>query len=52
MLFSLGITERDVLVRVHRGLVSEGAVVTPEERFGSFTRLAELLDWSQLEFTF
>ena len=52
MLFSLGITERDVLVRVHRGLVSEGAVVTPEEAVWVVHRLAELLDWSQLEFTF
>ena len=49
MLFSLGITERDVLERVYRGLVSEGAVVTQPEAVWVVHRLAELLDWSQLD---
>jgi len=49
MLFSLGITERDVLERVHRGLVGEGAVVTQPEAVWVVHRLAELLDWSRLE---
>lgn len=49
MLFSLGITENDVLVRVHRGLVGEAAVVTPLEAVWVVHRLAELLAWSQLK---
>ena len=49
MLFSLGITENDVLVRVHRGLIGEGAVVTPSEAVWVVHRLAELLGWSQLK---
>jgi len=49
MLFSLGITERDVLERVYRGLVSEGAVVTQPEAVWVVHRLAELLDWSRLD---
>lgn len=49
MLFSLGITERDVLERVYRGLIGEGAVVTPAEAVWVVHRLAELLDWSRLD---
>jgi hypothetical protein len=49
MLFSLGITERDVLERVYRGLVNEGAVVTQPEAVWVVHRLAELLDWSRLD---
>ncbi len=49
MLFSLGITERDVLERVYRGLVSEGAVVTKPEAVWVVHRLAELLNWSRLD---
>ena len=49
MLFSLGITERDVLGRVYRGLVSEGAVVTQPEAVWVVHWLAELLDWSRLD---
>ena len=49
MLFSLGITERDVLERVYRGLGSEGAVVTQPEAVWVVHRLAELLDWSRLD---
>jgi hypothetical protein len=51
MLFSLGITEQDVFERVHRGLVGEGAVVTPAEAVWVVHRLAELLEWSQLAIT-
>ena len=49
MLFSLGITERDVLERVYRGLVSDGAVVTQPEAVWVVYRLAELLNWSRLD---
>jgi len=45
MYFSLGITERDVLERCHRGLVAEGAVVSEAEAAWVIRRLAELLDW-------
>ena len=51
MLFSLGITERDVLERVSRGLVGESAVVTQPEAVWVVRRLAELLDWSQPDIT-
>lgn len=50
MQFSIGITERDVLVRVQRGLVGDGAVVTSQESVWIVHRLAELLGWYQLEF--
>jgi len=47
MLFSLGITEQQVLERCHRGLTgSEGAVVSAAEAQWVIRRLAELLDWS------
>lgn len=49
MQFSMGITERDVLERVQRGLVGDGAVVTPLEAVWVVHRLAELLGWSQLD---
>lgn len=49
MLFSLGITEHDVLQRVHRGLTVDGAVVTSREAVWVVHRLAELLTWSQLD---
>lgn len=49
LLFSLDITERDVLKRVHLGLVGEGAVVTQSEAVWVLHRLGELLDWSQLD---
>ncbi len=48
MLFGLGITENDVMLRVHRGLVGEGAVVAPAEAAWVVHRLAELLNWSRL----
>jgi hypothetical protein len=37
MFFSLGITERDVLERCHRGLIGEGAVVNEAEAGDSAT---------------
>lgn len=50
MEFNIGITERDVLVRVQRGLISDGAVVTSQESVWVVHRLAELLGWQQQEF--
>lgn len=47
-LFSLGITERDVLERMHGGLLGEAAVVSEAEAQWVICRLAELLDWPQL----
>ncbi len=44
-LFSLGITEQDVLQRMHQGLSAEGSVVQPNEARWVVTRLAELLGW-------
>jgi hypothetical protein len=46
MEFSLGITESDVLSRVHQGLLGEAAVVTPAEAQWVVCRLAELLAWA------
>ena len=43
-LWELGITEADVLRRVHRGLV-EGALVDAAEAHWVLRRLAELLGW-------
>jgi len=59
LLFSLGITESDVLVRVQRGLVGEiggevageEAVVSPAEASWVLSRLAELLNWKPLPAT-
>lgn len=50
MLFSLGITEQQVLERCHRGLASdeEGAVVSEAEAQWVTRRLAELLNWPAL----
>ena len=47
-LFSLGITERDVLERMHGGLLGDAAVVDAAEAQWVICRLAELLDWPQL----
>ncbi len=41
----MGITERDVLERCHRGLIGEGAVVNEAEAQWVIRRLAELLEW-------
>ncbi len=43
--FDLGITEADVLVQCHRGLLVEGSVVSSPEAGWVVRRLAELLDW-------
>lgn len=45
MQFSLGITENDVLERIHRGLTGESAVVTEPEARWVLCRVAELLGW-------
>ena len=44
-LFELGVTEGDVLERMHRGLLGPGAVVSPDEAWWVIHRLAELLGW-------
>jgi hypothetical protein len=48
MLFSLGLTERDVLERCQRGLLAQDAIVTAIEAAWVLRRLAELLDWAPL----
>lgn len=45
MLFSLGITEADVLARCRQGLEGEDAVLSPAEADWVVCRLAELLGW-------
>ena len=44
-LWELGITETDVLDRVHLGLLEGGATVDEAEARWVITRLAELLEW-------
>ena len=43
--WELGITEADVLERMHRGLTVPDAPVSPAEAWWVMRRLAELLDW-------
>ena len=43
--WDLGITETDVLERVHRGLLADEAPVSAAEARWVIRRLAELLDW-------
>lgn len=43
--WELGVTEADVLERVHRGLLAEGSGVDPIEAWWVLNRLAELLGW-------
>ena len=43
--WDLGVTEGDVLERMHRGLVQAPALVTAAEALWVVRRLAELLDW-------
>ena len=43
--FELGITEADVLERMHRGLAQEGSGVSTDEALWVTRRLAELLGW-------
>jgi hypothetical protein len=45
MLFSLGICEHEILVRVYRGLTGDDSVLTVPEAQWVMQRLAELLDW-------
>jgi hypothetical protein len=45
MLFSLGISEHEVLVRIQRGLTGDEAVVSVREAQWVMQRLAELLGW-------
>jgi len=45
MVFSLGISERDVIERCRIGLIGEGAVVTEPEAEWVVRRLTELLGW-------
>lgn len=44
-LFELGVTERDVLERIQRGLLAGDASVSPDEAEWVIRRLAELLGW-------
>lgn len=46
-LFELGVTEQDVLQRMHRGLLVDGALVSADEAQWVLRRLAELLGWPQ-----
>jgi hypothetical protein len=50
-LWELGVTEEDVLERIHRGLLVDGAVVAENEAGWVICRLAELLDWPVPEVT-
>lgn len=43
--FDLSITERDVLMRIRQGLVSDGSGFNEPEAVWITRRLAELLDW-------
>ena len=45
MLFSLGISEHEVLVRIQRGLTGDNSVVSVPEAQWVIQRLAELLEW-------
>ena len=44
-LFELGVTEQDVLERMHLGLLQDPTAVTAPEARWIVCRLAELLDW-------
>jgi hypothetical protein len=46
--FDTGIHELDVLERCHQGLLNEGAGVSPDEAGWVIGRLAELMNWPQL----
>ena len=46
-LWELGVTQRDVLDRMHRGLASEPSSVTPAEATWVMRRLSELLGWAE-----
>lgn len=44
-LWELGITEADVLERIHRGLLVPGTPVSPAEAQWVIRRLAEMMGW-------
>ena len=44
-LFELGVTEQDVLERIHRGLLQDQSALTPPEAGWIVRRLSELLGW-------
>ncbi len=46
----LGVTEGDVLLRMHQGLLADGSGVSAPEAQWITTRLAELLNWPALRF--
>ena len=46
--FELGITEQDVLERMHQGLLADAALVSADEARWVIRRLAELLGWAPL----
>jgi len=48
-LFELGITEHDVLERIHRGLLAPASMLSESEAGWVVRRLAELLDWPALQ---
>lgn len=45
-LFELGVTEQDVLERMHRGLMQNPSAFTPPEAGWIIRRLSELLGWT------
>jgi Fe2+ transport system protein FeoA len=47
-LFELGITEQDVLQRMHQGLLADPSPVSVDEARWVMRRLAELLGWAPL----
>jgi hypothetical protein len=47
LLWQLGVTEADVLERMHRGLAQDATVFSPAEAGWVTHRLAELLEWPQ-----
>jgi hypothetical protein len=49
-LWALCVAEEDVLERIHRGLISDGAGVETVEATWVTRRLAELLDWNGAAF--
>ena len=50
MLWDLGLTEGDVLQRIHQGLMVPDAPVSPAEAQWVIRRLAELLEWRAPDF--
>ena len=46
VLWELGVTEEDVLERIHRVLCEPGSAVSPQEALWVTRRLAELLEWN------